>query len=130
MLLGLLPGGRQSNSTAVVPKCRSDSLRLRRYVCLLKRNGKSRALNAARTDATRGDIFQEVGPHEHNSPRTNLMQVEFVGHAGIHVQAGKTRLLMDAWFSREGGFDAAWYQLPANHHMADRDWSGLSGLIV
>jgi L-ascorbate metabolism protein UlaG (beta-lactamase superfamily) len=43
------------------------------------------------------------------------MQVEFLGHAGISIDSGKTKLLMDGWFSREGGFDASWYQLPANH---------------
>ncbi len=58
------------------------------------------------------------------------MQVEFLGHAGICVDSGKTRLLMDGWFSKEGGFDASWYQLPANQHLGDRDWSNLDGQIV
>lgn len=58
------------------------------------------------------------------------MRVEFLGHAGLCIDSGKTKLLMDGWFSREGGFDAAWYQLPANHHLGDRDWSDINGLIV
>jgi UDP-MurNAc hydroxylase len=58
------------------------------------------------------------------------MNVSFLGHAGILVESGATRLLMDPWFSREGAFDASWYQLPENHHLAGRDWSGLTGVIV
>jgi UDP-MurNAc hydroxylase len=37
---------------------------------------------------------------------------------------------MDGWFSREGAFDASWYQLPSNHHLGDLDWSGTSAAIV
>ena len=58
------------------------------------------------------------------------MQVEFLGHAGICIDSGKTKVLMDGWFSREGGFDASWYQLPANHHLGDSDWSKIDALIV
>lgn len=58
------------------------------------------------------------------------MRVKFLGHAGILIDTGRTRLLMDGWFSREGAFDASWYQLPANHHFGDQDWSGLDGVIV
>lgn len=58
------------------------------------------------------------------------MQVEFLGHAGISIDSGKTKLLMDGWFSREGGFDASWYQLPANHHLGDNDWSKIDAVIV
>lgn len=58
------------------------------------------------------------------------MRVKFLGHAGIYIEAGGTRLLMDGWFSREGAFDASWYQLPSNHHLGDVDWSGLDGVIV
>lgn len=58
------------------------------------------------------------------------MLVEFLGHAGIALTAGGATLLMDGWFSREGAYDASWFQLPANHHLGDRDWSGLAGVIV
>ncbi|MGI8823390.1 MAG: Rieske 2Fe-2S domain-containing protein [Acidimicrobiia bacterium] len=59
-----------------------------------------------------------------------MMQVEFTGHAGISLTAGDTHLLMDAWLSPRGAFDASWFQLPSNHHFFDRDWSSVTGLIV
>lgn len=58
------------------------------------------------------------------------MQVTFLGHAGILIDSGKSTILMDGWFSPSGAFDASWFQLPANHHLLERDWSGLSGVIV
>ncbi len=58
------------------------------------------------------------------------MRVEFLGHAGLLLESESTRLLMDPWFSKEGAFDASWFQLPANHHLATRDWSRLDGVIV
>ena len=39
------------------------------------------------------------------------MQAEFLGHAGICIESGKTKVLMDGWFSREGGFDASLHSL-------------------
>ena len=36
------------------------------------------------------------------------MKVQFLGHAGLLIDSGKTRLLMDAWFSSEGAFDASY----------------------
>ena len=35
------------------------------------------------------------------------MKVQFLGHAGLLIDSGKTRLLTDAWFSSEGAFDAS-----------------------
>ncbi len=58
------------------------------------------------------------------------MQVEFLGHAGICIDSGKTKMVMDGWFSPEGAFDASWYQLPANHHLGQRDWSSLNAVAV
>ena len=58
------------------------------------------------------------------------MKVQFLGHAGLLIDSGKTRLLMDAWFSSEGAFDASWYQLPQNHHIGNWDWSELHAVIV
>jgi UDP-MurNAc hydroxylase len=58
------------------------------------------------------------------------MRVEFLGHAGICVDSGATRLLMDGWFTREGAFEASWFQLPANHELGERDWSQLAGAII
>jgi UDP-MurNAc hydroxylase len=58
------------------------------------------------------------------------MQVELLGHAGLSLTAGDTHLLMDAWLSPRGAFDASWFQLPRNHHFFDREWSGVTALIV
>lgn len=58
------------------------------------------------------------------------MRAQFLGHAGLAIDSGQTRLLIDAWFSPEGAFDASWYQLPANHHLAGGNWSSLDAAIV
>lgn len=58
------------------------------------------------------------------------MKLEFLGHAGVMIERGPTRLVMDAWFSDQGAFDGAWYQLPCNHHLGARDWSGITAAIV
>jgi UDP-MurNAc hydroxylase len=58
------------------------------------------------------------------------MKLEFLGHAGVLVKHGSTRIAMDAWFSNRGAFDGSWYQLPCNHHLAARDWSELTAAIV
>jgi UDP-MurNAc hydroxylase len=58
------------------------------------------------------------------------VKLEFLGHAGVLVEHGSTRIAMDAWFTDRGAFDGAWYQLPCNHHFATRDWSKLTLAIV
>ncbi|HEU0030786.1 MAG TPA: Rieske 2Fe-2S domain-containing protein [Kofleriaceae bacterium] len=58
------------------------------------------------------------------------MRVTFLGHAGVQIDTGSTRVVMDGWFTRDGAFDASWFQLPANHHLGDRDWSGIAAAIV
>jgi UDP-MurNAc hydroxylase len=58
------------------------------------------------------------------------VKLEFLGHAGVLVEHGATRVAMDAWFCDRGAFDGSWYQLPCNHHFAARDWSGLTAAIV
>lgn len=58
------------------------------------------------------------------------MRVTFLGHAGLYLETDTTRLVMDSWFTREGAFDASWFQLPANHHLGERDWSGITAAIV
>jgi len=47
------------------------------------------------------------------------MKITFLGHAGFLIETNKTVLIMDAWVSKNGAFDSAWFQYPRNHHMAE-----------
>jgi UDP-MurNAc hydroxylase len=46
------------------------------------------------------------------------MQIVFLGHAGFMVKTKHALVIMDAWLSLDGAFDAGWFQLPQNHFMA------------
>ena len=59
-----------------------------------------------------------------------LVKIEFLGHAGICVSTEQTKIVMDGWFTKNGAFDASWYQFPANHHYMEHDWSDLTAVIV
>jgi UDP-MurNAc hydroxylase len=45
------------------------------------------------------------------------MRITSLGHAGLRLETEDVRLLMDAWLSPRGAFQAAWFQLPSNHHI-------------
>jgi len=47
------------------------------------------------------------------------MELTYLGHAGFCVETEEALVLMDPWLSPEGAFDAAWFQFPRNHHLAD-----------
>ncbi|GGK16343.1 putative Rieske 2Fe-2S iron-sulfur protein [Pilimelia terevasa] len=42
------------------------------------------------------------------------MKITFLGHAGVHIAAGATRLVCDPWFSAHGAFLGGWHPLPDN----------------
>jgi UDP-MurNAc hydroxylase len=46
------------------------------------------------------------------------MQITYLGHAGFIAETEKTIVIMDPWLSRSGAFDASWFQMPCNHHLA------------
>jgi UDP-MurNAc hydroxylase len=46
------------------------------------------------------------------------MRITFLGHAGFCVETPGAIIVMDPWLSPSGAFDAAWFQLPRNHHLA------------
>ena len=59
------------------------------------------------------------------------MRITSLGHAGWRIDGGGVRLLMDAWLSRRGAFQGAWFQFPANHHLdrpelLEADWASVS----
>ena len=58
------------------------------------------------------------------------MKIEFLGHAGVCISTDKTKIVMDGWFTKNGAFDASWYQFPANHNYMENDWSDLTAVIV
>ncbi len=58
------------------------------------------------------------------------MHIEFLGHAGFIATSGKTRVACDPWLSPRGAYHGAWFQLPCNHHLWDRDYSGLDAVVV
>jgi UDP-MurNAc hydroxylase len=44
--------------------------------------------------------------------------ITFLGHAGFCVETERSLIVMDPWLSPMGAFDSAWFQFPANHHLA------------
>ena len=46
------------------------------------------------------------------------MHITFLGHAGFVVETDEVIVIMDPWVSPTGAFDASWFQLPRNHHLA------------
>jgi UDP-MurNAc hydroxylase len=48
------------------------------------------------------------------------MVITSLGHAGLQIEHLRARLQMDPWLSREGAFQASWFQWPDNSHLIDR----------
>ena len=46
------------------------------------------------------------------------MHITYLGHAGFLVETRETLVVMDPWLSATGAFDASWFQMPRNHHLA------------
>lgn len=46
------------------------------------------------------------------------MKITYLGHAGFIVETEHALIVADPWLSPSGAFDASWFQLPANHHLA------------
>jgi len=46
------------------------------------------------------------------------MQITYLGHAGFIVESDDVIVITDPWLSSFGAFDASWFQLPRNHHLA------------
>jgi UDP-MurNAc hydroxylase len=49
------------------------------------------------------------------------MEVRALGHAGLEVRHGGTRLVIDPWFSPAGAFQASWFPFPDNAHLVTDD---------
>src|SRR5438105_784831 len=58
------------------------------------------------------------------------MQVEFLGHAGVIITAGKMRVACDPWLLPRGAFHASWFQFPCNHHLWERDYRDLTAVAI
>lgn len=48
------------------------------------------------------------------------MRLTFLGHAGFLLETPHAVVALDPWLSPQGAFDASWFQLPQNHHLAER----------
>jgi UDP-MurNAc hydroxylase len=46
------------------------------------------------------------------------MHITYLGHAGFIAETDDVIVIMDPWLSPTGAFDASWFQLPCNHHLA------------
>ena len=55
------------------------------------------------------------------------MLITFLGHAGFCVESQHAVIVMDPWLSPGGAFDASWFQLPRNHHLAPEVERKLAG---
>jgi L-ascorbate metabolism protein UlaG (beta-lactamase superfamily) len=136
---GRSPGSVRDGHEALLDT-RSKRRRAFRFVQVLARTSKSREQGNPRVstlpkliERRRGHTIawrNDFSRFECLARRGTNVQVEFLGHAGISIESGRTKLIMDGWFSREGGFDAAWYQLPANHYQGDSNWSDIDAVIV
>lgn len=47
------------------------------------------------------------------------MRVTGTGHAGLLIETGARRILVDPWMSPEGAFFASWFPYPDNAHLID-----------
>ncbi len=47
-----------------------------------------------------------------------MMHITYLGHAGFLAETDDAIVVMDPWLSPTGAFDASWFQLPRNHHLA------------
>ena len=54
------------------------------------------------------------------------MRIVYLGHAGFVVETQHAVIVADPWLSPSGAFDASWFQLPRNHHLAPLVESALS----
>jgi UDP-MurNAc hydroxylase len=54
------------------------------------------------------------------------MNITYLGHAGFIVETDRAIVIMDPWLSVCGAFDAAWFQMPRNHHLASLVYDKLS----
>jgi UDP-MurNAc hydroxylase len=46
------------------------------------------------------------------------MHITYLGHAGFIAETDDVIVIMDPWLSPTGAFDASWFQMPCNHHLA------------
>jgi UDP-MurNAc hydroxylase len=46
------------------------------------------------------------------------LQITYLGHAGFVAESDFAIVITDPWLSPTGAFDASWFQLPRNHHVA------------
>jgi UDP-MurNAc hydroxylase len=60
----------------------------------------------------------------------NFMRVTALGHAGLKVETKGATLLIDPWFSPEGGFQGSWFQYPDNSHLIDRALLGSAAIVI
>ena len=58
-----------------------------------------------------------AAPHLHGTIRD--VQLTYLGHAGFIATSREAVVVMDPWLSEDGANDAAWFQYPSNHHLAD-----------
>src|SRR5260370_7238748 len=61
-------------------------------------------------EANAGDIQQRH--------RNSMMHITYLGHAGFLAETDDAIVVMDPWLPPTGAFDASWFQLPRNHHLA------------
>jgi UDP-MurNAc hydroxylase len=57
-------------------------------------------------------LLLDLEGHNHS------MHITYLGHAGFLVETSEAIVIMDPWLSASGAFDAAWFQMPRNHHLA------------
>src|ERR1017187_4016759 len=47
--------------------------------------------------------------------------ITFLGHCGLDLRLGATRVVCDPWLSTRGAYLGSWHQFPANAHLVATD---------
>jgi len=58
------------------------------------------------------------------------MKVTHHGHAGLKVETARATLVCDPWFSREGAFQASWFQYPDNSHVLTPELTTPAAVVI
>jgi UDP-MurNAc hydroxylase len=56
--------------------------------------------------------------------------ITFLGHAGLDLRLGATRVVCDPWLSARGAYLGSWYPFPDNGHLAAKDLHDTPTLFI
>jgi nitrite reductase/ring-hydroxylating ferredoxin subunit len=57
-------------------------------------------------------------------------RLTFLGHSGVDIRLGSTRVVCDPWLTRRGAYLGTWHQFPDNSHLAAGDLHDTPTLFI